>query len=171
VQNISVEENQEITKRTVSFEHGGKKLFRAWLEMIKSPNHPEKQAVSALKFLSYGHKSICYEISQVTSSIDGQGKNSSTHQRISMTKTEPKDQNTSLEVFTSNLSASELTTPFSCPFVITFHVELFSTVSNFINLPLDVTWSDQLWAAAVNRKTTDVEFLVGEETFGATPGC
>jgi len=110
---------------------------------------------------------MCYDISQVTCSIDGQDQNSFTHQQIIMTKTEPKDENTSLQVFTSNLSDTEITTPFTCPFAITFHAELCSTVAQFINVPVDVTWSEQLWAAAVNRKLTDVEFLVGEEAFGA----
>jgi len=167
VQNLGARGNQEPIKRSVSFEHEGNKLFRAWLEMKKSPNHPGKQTFSALRFLSYGHESICYRISEVICSINGQDQNSFTHQQIIMTRTEPKDENTSLRVFTSNLSDTEITTPFSCPFVITFHVELFSTVAHFINVPLDVTWSEQLWAAAVNRKMTDVEFLVGEEVYGA----
>ncbi len=164
---LGAEENQEPIKRSVSFEHEGNKLFRAWLEMKKSPNHPGKQTFSALRFLSYGHESICYRISEVICSINGQDQNSFTHQQIIMTRTEPKDENTSLRVFTSNLSDTEITTPFSCPFVITFHVELFSTVAHFINVPLDVTWSEQLWSASTNRKLTNVELLVGEESFGS----
>jgi len=42
-----------------------------------------------------------------------------------------------------------------------------SKVQNFINKPVDSTFGEQLWAAAVNRKMTDIEFLVGEESFGA----
>jgi len=164
---LGAEENQEPIKRSVSFEHEGKKMFRAWLEMTKSPNHPGKYTFSALKFLSYGHKSICFEILKVLCSIDGPDKNSSTHQRISMTKMEPKDNKISLQVFTSNLSATELNTPFQCPFVITFNAKLESTVANFTNVPVDVTWSEQLWSASTNRKLTNVELLVGEESFGS----
>jgi len=67
----------------------------------------------------------------------------------------------------SPFSYRTITTPFSCPFVVTFRVELSGAVNNFTNKPVDVTWNQQLWAAAVNREMTDVEFLVGEETFGA----
>jgi len=166
VHNLGAEENQEHIKRSVLFEHGGKKMFRAWLEITKKPNHPGMYTLSTLKFLSYGHESVCSKIDQVTCSIDGQDQNSSTHQQILMTMTAPKDIN-ALLVFTSNLSATELTTPLSSPFVITFHAKLRNTVKKFINTPVDVTWSEQLWGASTNRKMTDVEFLVGEEAFGA----
>jgi len=91
MQNLGAEEKQGPIKRSVSFEHGGKKMFRAWLEMTKSPDHPGKYSDSALKFLSYGHESMCYKIYQVTCSIDDQDQNSSTHQRIVMKKTAPKE--------------------------------------------------------------------------------
>ncbi len=78
-----------------------------------------------------------------------------------MTETETKDENKSLQMFLGNFSATELTTPFSCPITITFRVELIGTVNNFIIKAVDVTWNQQLWAAAVNREMTDVEFLVG----------
>ena len=32
---------------------------------------------------------------------------------------------------------------------------------------IDSTWIEYFWAAAVNRKMTDVEFLVGEDSFVA----
>ncbi len=162
--------HQEVIKMSASFEHGGRKLFRAWLEMTKSPSHPQKYTFSALKFLSYGHGSICSTISEVTCSIDGPVPNqiNSTHQQVLMSKTMfPKNKTTSLQMFTSNLSAVELTSPFSCPFVITFHAKLRSTVDTFVNISVDPTWSKQLWTAAVNRKMTDVELLVGKESFGA----
>ena len=31
---------------------------------------------------------------------------------------------------------------------------------------MDSIWSEQLWDAAVNKKMTDVEFLVEDESFG-----
>ncbi len=98
---------------SVSFEHEGKKIFRAWLEMTKSPNHPGKLDFSALKFLSYGHGSICFNINDVIFSIDGPEQNSFTHQQIKMTETEPKDEYKSLQMFIGNLSATELTTRFT----------------------------------------------------------
>jgi len=55
----------------------------------------------------------------------------------------------------------------SWPFTVIFHVKLQSKVENFTNQLLDSSGSQQLWDAAVNKKMTDVEFLVGEEAFGA----
>jgi len=144
---------------TATFENGGKKIFSAWLEMTKIPKSRGKLALEALKFFSYGHESICYEIDQVACTFDGQDQDSSTHK---MTKSVPYDQN-KLQVFKKH----KLETPLICPFVITFNVKLRTRVANFINTPVDITWSHQLWTSAVNRKMTDVEFLVGEETFGA----
>jgi len=45
-------------------------------------------------------------------------------------------------MFSSNYqSATELTTPLSCPFVIPFHVRLRSTVASISNIPVDV-WAN-----------------------------
>jgi len=169
VQNVDARGNVKTIKTNASFEHGGKKMFSAWLEMTKSPDHPEKYSVSALKFLSYGQESLCYEIDQVVCFFDCHDQKSSTYQHIMIRDSVPRGRNaSSLQVFKSRQSAVlGLTTPFSCPFVITFHVKLRSTVNTYVNIPVDVTWSGELWAAAVNRKMTDVEFLIGEESFGA----
>ena len=86
---------------------------------------------------------MCYNVYQVTCSVDGQDHNSSKHQRIVMNKTVSKDKNTSLEVFKSNLSATGLSTTLSGPYIITFHAKLLSTVAPFFNVPVDVTWSEQ----------------------------
>jgi len=83
-----------------------------------------------------------------------------------MTRKDLRNNNKALQLFTSPLP-TELTTPISLPFVITFHAKILSTVTNYTSKPLDSTWSGELWAAAINRKMTDVEFLVGEEAFGA----
>jgi len=70
-----------------------------------------------------------------------------------------------LQVFT----ATKLTTPLSCPFVITFYVLNLCNINapNFANKLIDSAWTKEIWVAAVTRKMTDVELLVGEETFGA----
>jgi len=56
---------------------------------------------------------------------------------------------------------------FSFPFIIYFTVKLRSTIPNFINKLVDSNWSEQLWAAAINSKLTDVKFIVGGTTFSA----
>ncbi len=151
---------------SVSFEHGGKKLFQAWLEMRKDPHNEENHTFTALKFLSHGLGSMCSITWQATCSIHVLDQNSCSHQQIRMTRKDLRNNNKALQLFTSPLP-TELTTPISLPFVITFHAKILSTVTNYTSKPLDSTWSGELWAAAINRKMTDVEFLVGEEAFGA----
>ena len=65
------------------------------------------------------------------------------------------------------VTETEFTNPFSRPIFLTFRVKMKTSVENFTNTLVDSTCSEQLWAAAVNGKMTDVEFLVGEEAFGA----
>ena len=60
-----------------------------------------------------------------------------------------------------------LNSSISYPFLVTIYVQMRNTVLDFTNKLVDSTLSGELWAAAVNRKMTDVEFLVKEEAFGA----
>jgi len=46
------------------------------------------------------------------------------------------------------------------PQSIKFSVRMVSTITNFNNRLVDSTAGDQLWAASVDRKRTDVEFLI-----------
>ncbi len=48
-----------------------------------------------------------------------------------------------------------------------FSVTLESTVANFGHKFVDSTWQGELWASAVNKQFTDVEFLVGDESIAA----
>ena len=56
---------------------------------------------------------------------------------------------------------------FEVPCRIFFYVKLSSMVSNFGHKFVDSTWKEQLWASAVNKQFTDVEFLVGDESISA----
>jgi len=158
-------DNQPKIKTTVPFKLEGKKLFRAELEMMETPNKENHQAVN-LKLLSYGHGEMCCAVSEVTFSI-AQDENSFNYQyqQIEMSEAATNDEDV-LQVFERGCQ-TKLTNPLFRPFLVTFHVKLRSTVAHFINKAVDMTWSEQLWTAAVNRKMTDVEFLVGEEAFGA----
>jgi len=53
------------------------------------------------------------------------------------------------------------------PSSITFHVKLASAVLNYDLTLADSTWTEQLWAAAVDKVLTDVEFLIGDESISA----
>ena len=110
VLSLGARENQEPIKMTATFENGGKKIFSAWLEMTKIPKSRGKLALEALKFFSYGHESICYEIDQIACTFDGQDQDSSTHKMI---KTAPYDKNT-LQVSKKHI----LETSLSCPVVL-----------------------------------------------------
>ena len=148
---------------SVPFEHGGKKMFRAELVMKKNP-----KLAYTLKFLSFGHGDISCIVEEVICFIHQE--DSSLNQRIKMEYETTQDDNI-LQVFSTQFTsfprAKELTIPLSCPFVITFQARLSSTIPTFVNKMIDSIWSEDLWNAAVNRKMTDVDFLVGEETFGA----
>jgi len=117
-----------------------------------------------LKLLSYGHHQMRCQVYEVGFSIT-QDQNNYIYQQLSVQQAHTNDD--LLGVFSTNSFSTRLINPLIQSFLVTFHVKLVSTVNNYINKPLDSTWSGHLWAAAVNRKMTDVEFLVGEEAFGA----
>jgi len=153
---------QETVTMSVPFEHEGKKLFRAELEMMKNP----EQACS-LKFVSYGHRNMCCVVDEVICYIHQESSN--LNHRLEMMDEVTNDAEL-LEVFSSLYTAppeEESTALLSCPFVITFKAKLRSTIPAFMNNMIDSTWSGEIWAASTERKMTDVEFLVGEESFGA----
>ena len=158
VQNLTMtRENQETIRINVPFEHGGRHLFFAEVEMKKNPEKDGAHTLSAVKFLSF-----------VTLFISKDQK-SSTHQQITMTEAGTDDEEL-LKIFNCpDPNGRDELAPLtlSCPFFVSFHAILEVPLVNFISKPLDSTWSEQLWAASTDRKMTDVEFLVGEETFGA----
>lgn len=53
------------------------------------------------------------------------------------------------------------------PRAIAFQIHFVSTLQSYDYALVDFNWKNELWAATANRKFTDVEFLVGEETFNA----
>ena len=166
VQNLTMtRENQETIRINVPFEHGGKQLFLAEVEMKKNA---EERTLHSLKFFSFEHKSFCSDIRNATLII-GKDQKSSTHQQITMTEAGTDDEEL-LKIFNCpDPNGRDELAPLtlSCPFFVSFHAILEVPLVNFISKPLDSTWSEQLWTAAVNRKMTDVEFLVGKEIFGA----
>jgi len=116
-----------------------------------------------LKIVSYGHQNTSRCIEEVICSID-RDVNSKVQQQIKLTERTTHDKKL-LQIF--YISERHLIPQLSCPFFVTFHVKLRSTATNFTNMMIDSTLSEHLWAASVNRKMTDVEMLVGEESFGA----
>jgi len=121
-------ENQETIRINVPFEHGGKQLFLAEVEMKKNA---EERTLHSLKFFSFEHKSFCSDIRNATLII-GKDQKSSTHQQITMTEAGTDDE--------------ELLKIFNC------HAILEIPLVNFINKSLDSTRSEQLWDVAVNKK-------------------
>ncbi len=163
LENLDTIQNREPIEIIRSFEYEGKELFRAGIDIRKSPNQANKKMIM-VKFLSYGHNSFGDVIDEVICYV-GQEQESSTFQQIELNKS-VSDDGGLLEVFT-NPPETELDNRLSSSFFVTFRAKLRGIIPNFINKPVDSAWSKHLWAAAVNRKMTDVEFLVGEETFGA----
>jgi len=122
--------------------------------MIENPNEENHQAIS-IKFLSYGHFQMCCGVYEVKFSI-AQDQNNLIYQQPGMGEDRTNNEDL-LQVFSTNGFQTRIINPLIHSFSVTFHVKLMSTVSNYINKPLDSTWSGHLWAAAVNRKMTDVE--------------
>ena len=96
-----------------------------------------------LIFLGYNHSKINCKIEEVTYSIDKDDRQWS--QNVKMKEKQMMNDEKVLQVFTS---IDRFSIPVSPPFTITFHVKLHR-------------------AAAVNKQMTDVEILVGEESFAA----
>jgi len=48
-----------------------------------------------------------------------------------------------------------------------FHVQIVNTIPNYDFKFVDVTWVEQIWSSAIAKKLTDVEFLVGDQSFAA----
>ncbi len=149
---------------SVPFEYDGIKVFRAEFEMLKRPDCPTGQ-VFKLKFLYYGHsKNIGWDdIDDVTFVVEQDDSNMTYQNDMSKKGTYHYK---ILEQFISVME-TEFANPFSRPILLTFRVKFKSFLENFTNTLVDSTHSEQLWAAAVNGKMTDVEFLVGEVAFEA----
>ena len=171
VQNLWTKEDQKIFKTSAPFLLGEEVLFIAELEIGRNPEYSNEEHAIQIKFLSHGHANIGFAIEEVFYTIDQVN-------RISTKKTkmfeDPVHNKKLLQVFAQPRTHRKeyntdikLTTQFFAPLLITFQVKLCSSDPNLINRPIDSTWSGELWTAAVNRKMTDVEFLVGEEVFSA----
>ena len=157
-----MKEDQEVLKMSVPFQFKEKKLFRAEFSMYRnSPGFMFK-----LKFLSHSHYDMSGRIEEVICSIDQNNRADTKNITMKMLERATHNKNIFRVFIMPEIKLPAKTLHYrSNPS--TFHVQLRSTVSNYINKLMDSTWSQQLWAAAIERKMTDVEFLVGEETFGA----
>lgn len=159
-------ENQGDKKTSIAasgaFVYEDKKLFRAELKMWKIPQSANLLKFK-LRFLSYGHEKMSCITEQVTYSIR-QDDSSNTTEQLQLIEGPTHDKKL-LQLFM--IRSTDLNSPFNLPLLITFDVKLRSTVPNYINKPVDTTWSEQIWAAAINRTMTDVEFVVGGMIFGA----
>jgi len=166
VLNAWMKDDQEVLKMSVPFQLREKKLFRAEFSMYRSSSYWRFK----LKFLSHSHDNLIGRIEEVICSIDQDNRSDTKNITIKMIERETHNKDIFRVFFIPDILLPTNTrhyrsNPFSCLF--TFHIQLRSTVSNYINKLMDSTWSQQLWAAAIERKMTDVEFLVGEETLGA----
>ncbi len=147
-----------------TFESKEKKQFRAQLDYIGSQKvydstrnaYVMRNHEITLTFLSYQNKKINYRVEQVAYSID---KNNFGAVKMNVNSTSDESL---LQVFTDTL-----TTLPQLPLAITFYIKLTSTIPSFTHKLVDSTWKFQLWASAVNKQLTDVEFQVEGESFAA----
>jgi len=73
---------------------------------------------------------------------------------------------TMFQMFTS-IGEQSHCKPLSPPISVTFHAKVVKTVDNYGFKFVDSTWNEQIWTAAVDKKFTDVEFVVGDQSFTA----
>jgi len=151
------------TATSEAFKFRDEQLFQAEFKLWENSKSACQQQFT-MRLLSYGHEKIGCSTEEVTCFISQDG--SICAQQFPM-KEKPTHNKNLLQLFMIREAYLTFSPLLSLPFLITFNVKLRSTVHNFINKMMDSTWSEQLWAAAVDREITDVEFLVGQEVFGA----
>ena len=135
---------------STAFVYQHEKLFQA--QVRRKTNATETKLI----FLSYHHEKMGYKIDEVTYSTGTDGDPWA--HRLKMREKPTKDDK-KLQVFSVDLT--------SIPPSVTFHVKVTSTVPNFGLTFADSTWTQQLWAAAIDKVLTDVEFLVAGESISA----
>jgi len=145
----------EVMKNSTDFEYGERKVFRAELEMSEIPNKSNVHLLK-LRFITHDHGNVRYHPDEVTffttPSTDG------LIEPVQMSQASFDQIWNSIQQFTITSQTRSI--------LVTFYVKHVCTVG-LVNKFMDSDWSGELWAAAVNRKMTDVEFFVGEESFGA----
>jgi len=149
-----------IIKMGVAFGAGDRILFRAEFQMSTPSGGAIDGKTIIVRFFSFCHESICSVIEEVTCCSYNQEDDSSLTEQTKMSQGLTHDGRL-LQMFEAHSYIL-----FPGPFTIKFRVEMRSTVENFTNKLVDSALSEQLWDAIVDRKMTDVEFLVGEESFG-----
>ncbi len=177
------EKNSSCILTSKVFVYQNKKLFRAQLRIdivpVPNPNYnpqyehenlylmvrggasvPPKhinQTTGELVFLSYHHEQMNCRIEEVTF-ICGTVSDPWNYRIKMLEKKTNNDKK--LQVFSfENLPMH--------PSSVTFYVKVSSAVSNFGLTFADSTWTQQLWAAAVDKVLTDVEFIIAGESISA----
>ncbi len=143
--------------RSEAFEFEGEKAFRAQVTTTRK-KETDSDRISydfQVIFVSFAHDKIGCKIDEVSYSVDGYS-----FEPRRMKKECTKDGELLLQ-FTRTDSVRGL------PGSITFHVLLASTIPHFNYQLVDSTWKKEIWASTANKKFTNVEFLLGEESFFA----
>lgn len=155
---LELKENKSVNVwRSEAFEFEGEKAFRAQATTTrtKEVNSDTTSYDFQVIFLSFAHRKIGYKIDEVSYSVDGYS-----FEPRRMKKERTKDEKLLLQ-FTRTDSVRGL------PGSITFHLLLASTIPNFNYQLVDSTWKEEIWASTTNKKFTNVEFLLGEESLFA----
>ncbi len=144
------------------FEYEGKKLFRAKIRAhkVNNPNPVmEDEQLFMLTFLSYRHRHFGCRVEEVSYRFllnDGL----SASPIVQMQPTSPPSSQTILQQFNCTFKRVP-------PFDLIFYVKFSTSVPNFGYKFVDSTWEKELWAETSNKKFTDVEFVLEEESISA----
>ncbi len=71
-----------------------------------------------------------------------------------------------LKMFCSEQKGYSEIVPF-IPSSLTLHVQVVNTIPNYDFKFVDSTWEEKIWNATIAKEFTDVEFLIGDQSFPA----
>lgn len=154
--------SQDYSEMSATFTYLDEDLFCARIQVRKVEN-PEQDSEEEdfrdfkMTFLSYHHQRIGCRVSGVFYTTKSDKGYTSF----------PRDMRENPSVDSTLFQTFSCSDSFDVPCRIFFYVKLSSTISNFGHKFVDSTWKEQLWASAVKKQFTDVEFLVGDESIAA----
>jgi len=157
------------TTSAEAFHYKKEKLFRAQVKTgTRSMSREICHELVATLLSCHGQRSGC-KIQKVDCSLTMNHKDRNWIWEEMNEKVDASDEGM-LQMFTKNATKAkswQISNDYSPPFAITFHVKVVNTIANYDFKFIDMTWENQIWNAVVNRKFTDVELLVGDQSFAA----
>jgi len=153
--------DQSLMESTDAFEYKKEKLFRAQLETTTADSR-HVYSVWKLNLLGHRRRHCGCKIQHVTCSTSSGRPSDDWNWTPIKEKLVPREK--FMQMFCSEQTRYS---DGDRPPTFTFHVQVFNLIANYGFKFVDSTWEAQIWSAAIAKKFTDVEFLVGDQSFAA----